>query len=467
MNATQIVDFLQTTEVLKNVPRHQLEWFEQKGKCQMIRKGEFAFQKDDPIVHLVIILNGNLRLFIEQNGSQRLFGNLKTGDITGVLPFSRLEKAQGFADALEDTKIFRFPKECLPDMVQKHYELTEAFVHFMASRIRSFTRDQQQADKLMSLGRLSAGLMHELNNPASAIVRSANALRTHLTALPEDFKSVMQIQLPEAEIDAINNLVFSKIKSCDHGSLTLSERNDLEDDIATWLEDQGMEDGYDMAENLIEFGFELEDLEFIEQTLRKSDVLPVLKWVNQNLLTERTVVEIGESADRIEGIVRSVKSYTHMDQGHSIQAVNVHEGIKNTLTMLQHKFKDAGVSIEKQFTDKPFCFEGHPGEINQVWTNILDNAIDASREQADPKVTIHTQADEKGLTVEITDNGKGIPEEIIGKIFDPFFTTKKIGEGTGLGLDVVNQIVREHNGTINVTSVPGQTTFSLCFPIKE
>lgn len=464
MDTAQILDTLRKIPVLQNVPEGQLNWLIGEAQCRTVASGDFAFRAGDAVEHLIIVLSGSARLFVVQGGSQREVTRLKAGDITGLLPFSRLTHAQGYSQVIEEAELLELEREKIKTMIRTHYELTEALVHFMTSRVRSFTKEQQQNEKLLSLGRLSAGLAHELNNPASAIVRSATALKTHLQVMPADFKSVFQIKLSEADVDAISELIFSKIKGCDPDRLSLSERNDLEDDIAAWLEEQGMDDGYEIAENLIEFGFTLEDLEALAETLSESDRLPVLRWINNNLLTERMVVEIGEAADRIGGIIGAVKSYSHMDQAQERQAIQPKEGIKNTLMMLQHKLKEHQVQVNTDFEDEEAAFLGIPGQINQVWTNLIDNAIDAVRESAEPQLHIRTHTDSRYLRIEVADNGTGIPEDVRDKIFDPFFTTKKIGEGTGIGLDVVHQIVTENEGSIQVDSEPGKTVFTVCFP---
>ncbi|MEM9023686.1 MAG: HAMP domain-containing sensor histidine kinase, partial [Bacteroidota bacterium] len=184
-------------------------------------------------------------------------------------------------------------------------------------------------------------------------------------------------------------------------------------------------------------------------------------------VTERMVGEIEEASNRIAELVLSVKSYTHMDQAQDKQPVNVHQGIKSTVTMLAHKVKKGNITIEKEFQEGLSTVMGFPGEMNQVFTNILDNAIDALRDREGAKIVIKTVADNDFLRVYFRDNGPGIPEDVMQKIFDPFFTTKAIGEGTGMGLDVVKKVMDHHNGKVEVKSEPGATEFCLCFPIHE
>ncbi len=205
--------------------------------------------------------------------------------------------------------------------------------------------------------------------------------------------------------------------------------------------------------------------EFREHIPVKS-MSPVFNWINTNLVTERMVTDIQESSVRISELVKSVKNFTHMDQGKGKEATDIHSGIRNTLTMLQYKFKKGNIELIEAFDEKIPKIIALVGELNQVWTNIIDNALDAMQPAGKGQLTIRTEKDHAYVKVSITDNGPGIPEDIQSQIFDPFFTTKDIGKGTGLGLDVVNRIVRQHQGIVQVNSVPGRTTFVVCFPIK-
>lgn len=464
MDKQEVLELVKELEVFKEVPEIQLQWMVDQSICRPFSQGEFLFKPNEAIDHMNLVVSGTFRIYFIQANSQRELGRIKRGDITGLLPFSRLKEAKGYGEAIEDSYVVSLPRPCLRDMITQHYELTEALVHFMTSRVRTFTKQQQQDEKLVSLGKLSAGLTHELNNPASAIVRSAVALKSHLQAVPENFKKVIKIRASDEDIDRANGLIFSKINNYKGNRLSLTEKTDLEDEIAEWLEDQGMEDGYEISENLVEFGFSIDDLEVFADIFSEEDLLPVINWIESNLTTEKMVSEIEEASSRIAGIIKSVKSYTHMDKVNDLQPVDVHEGIRSTITMLQHKVKKGGVNIQESFADSNPTFNGNPGKINQIWTNIIDNALDAMVDTKGAKLSIDTMEDGEFVRINIADNGSGIPQEIMDKIFDPFFTTKTIGQGTGIGLDVVNQIVNEHRGDIKVASKPGETIFKLCFP---
>ncbi len=461
MEKSSILSLLKNIADFGNVPEEQLNWFIENGEIVNFSDGDFLFKVGDEITHFYVVIEGKFKIYIIQKGTQKFFGELEIGDLNGQLPFSRLKSAKGSAVAVGKSAILRIHKDEFRNM---GYEMTEALVHFMSSRIRDFTQTQLRDEKLLSLGKLSAGLTHELNNPALAIVRSSAALKSHLKLLPDNFKKVIKIKLTDAEIDEVNNILFMRIKAYKPNQLSLSERNDCEDKVAEWLEDRGMDDGYEVAENLVEFGFTPKELDRISELISDDDFLPIILWIENNLSTEKMVLEIEEASQRISGIIKSVKAYTHMDKDNSRQAVNVHEGLRSTLTMLKHKIKDSKVEIEETFASEQPIFQGMPGEINQIWTNILDNAVDALADVENPKISIQTSNDKDFVRVSISDNGMGIEEDKISQIFDPFFTTKDVGKGTGMGLNIVNQIVSKHKGDVKVESKQGKTTFSLCFP---
>ena len=319
---------------------------------------------------------------------------------------------------------------------------------------------------MLSLGKLSAGLAHELNNPSAAVVRSSKALSKHLKFLPEKFKDVVKIQMSDEKINHVNEILFDKVSSGIQ-KVSMMQRNKKEDELTDWLYDAGAEDPDEVIDNLIDYGFEISDLEKIGEDTPTEHQVPVINWINQVLSTERLVGEIEDASQRINDLVSSIKSYTHMDQAPEKIPTDVHTGIENTITMLNHKIQDNKIQVEREYGEDLAKPEILPSAMNQVWTNILDNAIDAMEESEERTLTITTAASSKYLKVDIMDTGSGIPDDIKDKIFDPFFTTKPVGKGTGLGLENVLQIVKiQHEGLINVESKDGKTVFTVCLPLN-
>lgn len=462
---TNLIKQLQQIDALKNVPVNQLQWLLSKAECRTFKKGDYAFKKGDPIDKMHIILKGRFILKIEQNGQYRIIGSLDEQTISGTLPYSRASTATGTAEATSDASVVALDKSYFQEMIHDHHELTTALVHVMSTRIRQFTKMQQQNDKMMALGKLSAGLAHELNNPSAAVVRSAQTLRKHLSLLPENFKSVIAIKMTAEQVDVVNNILFEKIGDGikEYGLMDKTER---EDEIAEWLETVGFEDGYELADNFVDFGFESSDFDSIARHVPSNDLKAVLGWLNQVMTTEKLVMEIEDASQRINDLVCSVKSYTHMDQAVERQEEDIHKGINNTLVMLNHKLKKTNVEVVKKYEPNLVKPHIYVSEINQVWTNLIDNAIDALENADERKLEIETKQDGEFVKITVADSGPGIPENVIDNIFDPFYTTKAVGKGTGLGLDVVQQIINQHNGTIKVESKPGRTIFKVCIPIR-
>ncbi|MEM7106574.1 MAG: ATP-binding protein [Bacteroidota bacterium] len=457
-----VLSQLKTIDDFGDVPDAQLQWIIDHGSCAAYEPGEHLFTKGDPMDKMFIVLTGRFQIRIAQNGQFRNISVIEPKTISGALPYSRAVAASGYAEALTASRVLVLGRDHFKTMIREHEELTTALVHTMSSRIRSFTRLQQQNDKMMALGKLSAGLAHELNNPSAAVVRSAQSLKRHLSLLPENFKKVIKIRATDEQVDCVNNILFGRVEQGVH-NMPLMQKTEREDIIAEWLEEKGVEDGYELAENFVDFAFTQQDFETIESCLRAEDLLPVVNWLNQVLTTEKLVNEIEDASQRINDLVLSVKSYTHMDQAPEKQLTNIHTGIHNTLTMLKHKLNKGGIEVEKKFADLPDV-SVYISEMNQVWTNLIDNAIDAMENAERKKLEIETIHEGDFINVNITDSGSGIPDEVQDKIFDPFFTTKPVGKGTGLGLDVVRKIISQHNGSLGVSSKPGKTTFTICLP---
>lgn len=456
---------LQRIVELQSVPKNQLQWMADKGRVDSFTDGQKVFSKGDVINELRILLKGEINFFVEQAGNQRNVGIVEAGEITGKLPFSRMKGATGSGVVTGETEIYSLHEDLFPEMIRNHHELVEALVHVMTDRVRDTTRIQQQNDKMMALGKLSAGLAHELNNPSAAVVRSAHELKKHLSNIPENFKRVIQIRATEEVVDNVNRFVVSKIGNSGKNPLSMLAKTALEDELTEWLEANEMADAYEMTEVLAEFDVHPQDLEKVKSWLRPEDKQPVIGWISQVLTTEKLVVEIEEAAKRINTLVTSVKGYTHMDQAPEKQLTDIHLGIRNTLTMLNHKLKKNGIKLIESFDLQIPKAAIFISEMNQVWTNVIDNAIDAMEGRTNNTLEIKTEKKGSFINVSIIDNGPGIPKEIQDKIFDPFFTTKSIGKGTGLGLEVVRQIINQHNGKVYVDSVPERTEFLICFPI--
>ncbi|MBI1193715.1 MAG: cyclic nucleotide-binding domain-containing protein [Bacteroidetes bacterium] len=446
-----------------DVPEQQLAWLCQHGQLCALQPDDYLFQRDEPSDHLYIVLSGGIEITFKQQDQVRRFGVLVPGNVTGVLPFSRMTHAQGYGQAVEKTDIFALHRDHFPTLIREHFELIRSLVHMLTTRVRDFTAQQQQNEKLMALGKLSAGLAHELNNPASAIVRSATALSEHLVAQPERFKRILQIRLNDDQVDAVTALLFEKLKAGPRTDLSLMQKASAEDELAEFLEDGGMADAYAAAESLVEYGMGLPELRQVADTVGV-DLAPVAGWLAGVISTDKLVGEIKDASGRIAGLVKAVKGYTHMDRAPEAEETDLVTGIRSTLTMLQHKSRQSQVSIEENFAADLPKVSVIVGEINQVWTNLIDNALDAMATAPTKVLRLSGQRDGDCAVIKIQDSGSGIPADVKARVFEPFFTTKPMDQGTGLGLDVVRRIVLRHGGSIEVESEPGQTVFTVWLP---
>jgi len=461
---TVTISWLKSLEVFNNVPDDQLQWLLDQCENHILEDGGFLFEPEQTMTGPHIIISGVIHLYIIQNGGRREYTDFVRGDITGYLPYSRGKVSFGYAQARGDVQLLSLPTEKIMEMIKNHFELTQAFVHVMSNRVRNFTELRQQNEKMLALGKLSAGLAHELNNPASAIVRDSNTLKKHLQLQPAVLKDLITIRMSDEQADSLNDQLFKVLSVTDRPHLSLKQRTRREDEIADWLEENGVKNSYLIAENYVDFNFTVADLKACASYIPASHISSIFNRISSLLMTERVVKDIQESSNRIATLVNSVKNFTHMDRGQDKEYADIHTGIRNTLTMLGHKIKKGNIAVVEDYDLSLPAVKAFIGELNQVWTNLIDNALDAMEINGGGTLTLKTDRDKEFVQVAVIDNGPGISEDILPKIFDPFFTTKAMGKGTGMGLEVVQRIVQQHNGSVKVKSANGRTEFIVCFP---
>jgi signal transduction histidine kinase len=459
------VSWLKSLEALEQVPDDQLQWLIDNSEEKTFEDGTLLNEPGTPATGPHIIIEGSMRFYMQQSRGRRDFVAVGPGSITGYLPFSRGLISKGFAEAIGDLRVLSFPTERINEMIKGHFELTQALVHIMTNRVRDFTALQQQNEKMMALGKLSAGLAHELNNPASAIVRDSISLSKHLQLAPDSVKGMFAIKMNHEQVDGVTNEMFKILGNKDDTRLSLKQRTNLEDEISEWLDDNEIENGYEIAESFVDFKFKVENLEVLKSHIPGQYLSTIINWMSNKLVAEKMIQDIQESSKRIAELVSSVKTFTHMDRGQDKQYADIHIGIANTLTMLGYKVRKGNITVVEDFDRTLPEVKALIGELNQVWTNLIDNALDAMEPAGKGTLTIKTTRDREFVEVFIIDDGPGIPEDIQSQIFDPFFTTKEMGKGTGMGLEVVQRIVKQHRGSIKVKSKPGFTAFSVCFLI--
>jgi signal transduction histidine kinase len=444
-----------------DLPDDQVAWFISVSQDLQLKAGDTYARQGDPADAMFVILEGQFQWRGELGGQPIVFSS-KPGDITGILPFSRMKQFTVNGSAVTDGRVLRFPASLFPDLVQRMPELAKRLVGMLSDRVRETTRIEQQRDRLASLGKLSAGLAHELNNPASAAKRATSQLRDILKRIKDASHELGRRELTSTQKSEIEKMEASltQVDGPPPDALTVS---DLEDRIDALLRSHGQNDLWQLSAGLARRNVKPEVLEQLFNSLDASTARAALVRISASVEVADLLNEIESSTSRISDLVRAIKEYTYMDQA-PVQNVDIAKSLETTLTILNHKLKH-GVAVQRDYHRVPLLVNSFGSELNQVWTNIIDNAIDAMSGKGELRV--RTYRDDGCAVVEIGDNGPGILPEIKSHIFEPFFTTKGVGEGTGLGLDTVQRIVKKHRGNIQVSSKPGETRFQVWLPLAE
>ncbi|MGC2720362.1 MAG: ATP-binding protein [Candidatus Acidiferrales bacterium] len=462
-DAKPLQQALREIAVLADLPEDHIAWLANHSQEIWSEPGEIIFKQGRVADTLVFVLEGEVNIQREDIPDAPLF-IARAGQVTGKLPFSRMVTFGGTARAVTCARGAMIHESLFPEMLTVAPELAQRLVAVMADRIRESTKLDVQREKLMALGKLSAGLAHELNNPAAAIGRSAAALRETLDALRfaglrvshHTLSNEQTKFIDDFEQDFLNRLAATRIPDP-------VEDSDREERISAWLESHGVKDGWELAPLLSEAQTEIPQLETGYQQLGGAAFPDVISRVVRRLTAYRLLNEIENGSKRVSELVRSIKEYSYMDQAPE-QEVDVHQGLESTLTMMNHVLKH-GIEVVRDYDTSlpPICARG--SELNQVWTNLIDNAAAAMKGKG--QLGIRTSRENDRVLVEIRDSGPGIPQAIQSRIFEPFFTTKPMGEGTGLGLDSVRRIISSHHGDIHVESKPGDTRFQIRLPISR
>jgi signal transduction histidine kinase len=457
----EVLELLHKVPVFADIPDDQVEWFLSQSQLVPMKAGQTYVRQGDPADTMFVLLEGGFQFRGEFSG-ETFVRDLQAGEVTGLLPFSRMKTFVVTGRALTDGMLLRFPSSMFPQLVQRMPELTSRLVGLMSDRIREVTRIEQQRDRLAALGKLSAGLAHELNNPASAATRATSQLREMLKSVRDASLELGKRQLTREQRTEIEKVETSLMHADTH-SLDALAIADLEDHLDSLLRSHGQNDLWQLAADLARRNFQPEVLEHLFATFDPDTARAALCRIAASVEIAGLLNELESSTARISDLVKAIKEYTFMDQA-PVQNVDIVKTLENTLIILNHKLKK-GVTVRRDYQKVPLLVNSFGSELSQVWTNIIDNAIDAMGGQGELRVRTYRQDD--CVVVEIGDNGPGIPAEVQPRIFEPFFTTKAVGEGTGLGLDTVQRIVKKHRGSIQVHSKPGDTCFQVWLPLAQ
>ncbi len=478
------INTLRQVPLFAQLPEARLQWLLEQGKEVWRERGEVHRHEGERANHVFVLLEGHIRITQKVGNQEILLANYEPKTLFGELPvLMGQEFFWASSRAITHCHIFELPNEAFWELLSSCTCVMTTILRTMAERVQQVESLSQQREKLVALGTLAAGLAHELNNPASASQRAVGQLRERVQVLQPLTMKLNQQQITSTQKAFLADLQSSALaRAKTYTKLDPLTQSDREDEVTQWLEAHDIANGWKLAPTLVTAGFDIHMLENVHQNVGELLLADVLSWIEVTLEEFGLLDEIEHSSIRISTLVQAVKDYSYMDQA-PLQEIDVHEGIESTLTILNHKLKQ-GVVVTREYDCKVPRISAYGSELNQVWTNLIDNAIDALKEGEEtfrrnvctgvgngeistptPTIWIRTSCESDFLLVEIADNGPGIPPEIKSHIFEPFFSTKAVGKGTGIGLHTAYRVVvADHQGDIQVFSQPGDTRFQVRLP---
>jgi signal transduction histidine kinase len=430
---------------------------------RVVRTGESLIEEGAPGDAAYMVVDGGFEVIKKSEAQDIVIAVREAGEIFGEMALLEDAPRTATVRAVRDSHVLRIGGDAFQGLLKSSPAAAMSILKTVSRRLRQNEGLLRQNEKMAALGTLSAGLAHELNNPAAAVRRSARQLRSAVTDWAQLTNDLASCSLPAEQQQVIESLRRRlEAGNASEQVLDAMAQSDHEDAVQTWLESLGIADPWEIAPGLVSAGWDAEALTKLKESFSADTLVIVVKWLAAGCMAYALLDEIGVGTERLSEIVKSVKAYSYLDQG-PVQEVDVHQGLEDTLVILRHKMKD-GVTVKREYASDLPHIEAHGSELNQVWTNILDNAVDAMASKGE--IIIRTRRDGESIVVELQDNGPGVPDDIQKRIFEPFFTTKPPGLGTGLGLHIAYTVVNNHGGRITLTSAPGNTCFQVRLPIQ-
>jgi len=445
----------------------QLDWVATNGDVVAYRAGDTVYTEGEPAECFYVLLTGTLSMVRTVRGAEvETVRTDQPGVYSGAIQFYLGDQINqqyaGTVRAVTDCEFLALPAAEFAAKFQHWYPMAVHLLQGMFTGIRNSDELIAQRERLLALGKLTAGLTHELNNPAAAAVRATETLRERFAGMRHKLAMLAEGKLDGSvllELTSIQEKFIARIATAP--PLSPMQVADREDELGDWLDERDVAGGWDLAPVFVAAGITVEDLEELASSVEPSSLEPALRWLAYTVETENLLLEVKDSTQRISALVGAAKQYSQLDRTPH-QEIDLHDGLDATLVMLSGK-KSPNVKIVKDYDRSLPKVPAFAAELNQVWTNLIDNALDAVA--GDGTVTIRTTRDNDSALVEVIDTGPGVPPELTRRVFEPFFTTKGVGQGTGLGLDVSwRVIVGRHGGDLRVVSEPGDTHFQVRLP---
>jgi signal transduction histidine kinase len=429
-----------------------------------LRAGDMLIKQGEPGDAAYVVMRGEFEVQKQTGQSVIRIDVRNPGDVVGEMALLSRAPRNATLIAKTDGEVLRIPQEAFETLLQSSSTAARAVLHWVMSRLTQNESLLHQQEKMAALGTMSAGLAHELNNPAAAAQRSASQLKETQSRWLGLTHQIERVAFQENQTGWLDDFIQDVSRRLESPvRLDALEKIDLGDQLQGWLEASGIKSAWELAPAMVNFGWEPGALESLKNDLPPALFALSIQWLGMSCVMMGLLSEVLHTTERISQIVHAVKSYTYLDQAPLLE-VDVHEGLENTLIIMQHKLKK-GVTIKREYAPDLPRIQAYASELNQVWTNIIDNAVDAMNGKGE--IRIKTYEEEERVVVEIVDNGPGIPQEIQSRIFEPFFTTKAPGHGTGLGLHISHDIIaNRHHGQLTVESKAGETKFRAVLPVK-
>jgi signal transduction histidine kinase len=463
-------DELRTMFLFEALTPEQLDWVAERSRVELFPADAVVYSEGEPATCFYVLLSGTISMTRRVAGDDvELVRSSQRGSYAGATasftepPPGQQHRYPASLRAVTDVAVMALPADEFAPQLRRWFPMAMHLIEGMLIAQRNSQVVVGQREKLVSLGALTAGLTHELNNPAAAAVRATSSLRSRIAGMRNKLALLAKSDIDADALESLVQLQEDAVKRvADAPTLSPLETSDREDDMGTWLEDHEVDGAWELAPVFVAAGLTPDWMEQLPSVTGGDDLNGSVRWLAYGVETEMLMTEIEEATRRISDLVTAAKNYSHMDRaGH--EWVDVHEGLKSTLVIMTHRLR--GITVVKEFDRSLPKILAFPGELNQVWTNLIDNA--AAAMNGSGTLTVRTARDGDHLLVEIADTGPGIPAEVQRRIFEPFFTTKGVGEGTGLGLDVSWKIVvNRHGGDIRVVTVPGDTRFQVRLPLR-